>query len=212
MHALDRLASVLPEGAICIAFSGGMDSAVLAASAQRLGRSVRLLHLQTFLQTSRERRMASAMAEHLGLVCEEVPIDLVGAQFLTHHQPERCYHCKRLMMRTLLEHTHGTPLLEGTLADDDLDSRPGFRAIQELGIHSPWLACGVGKADVRALAIEWGLPVATLQPSACLATRVPFGTAVTPEVVRAIDQAEEALLQTGRFADVRLRLEVRGTK
>lgn len=210
MELLARLGSVVPEPNICIAFSGGMDSAVLAAGCARLGKTVRLLHAQTFLQTSRERRMVQSVAECLGVACEEVAIDLSGADFLLNHTPRRCYHCKRHLLGALVACAGGAPLLEGTQADDDLSDRPGFQAVEELGVRSPWLDAGIGKRLIQAAAAAWQLPVAGLRPSACLATRIPFGTPVTPDLAQIVDQAEEAALALERFGDVRFRLEVRG--
>ncbi|MGN1360183.1 MAG: 7-cyano-7-deazaguanine synthase [Kiritimatiellia bacterium] len=209
MELLARLGAVVPESNICIAFSGGMDSAVLATACARLGKTVRLLHVQTFLQTSRERRMVHAVAECLGLPCEEVVLDLSNADFLLNHTPRRCYHCKRHLLRALLACADGAPLLEGTQADDDLSDRPGFQAVEELGVRSPWLEAGIGKYLIQAAADAWQLPVAGLRPSACLATRIPFGTPVTPDLAQIVDQAEETALALERFGDVRFRLEVR---
>jgi len=190
---------------VAVAFSGGLDSAVVAAAGLRVGVPVRLLHVASPLQTSRERRMADQVASELGLVCEHLPVELDELQFLIEHPEDRCYRCKRLILgrlQALL--APGWVLVDGTQVDDDPADRPGSRAVAEFGVRSPLREAGLGKGALRRVAAAWGLSVAACPPTACLATRIPFGEAVTAERIRRIDAAEEALVARG-LRDVRVR-------
>ena len=98
--------------------------------------------------------------------------------------PDRCYHCKRSLFTALLAaaKADGFPVvLDGSNASDDAGDRPGMRALRELEVRSPLRECGLTKSDVRRLAREAGLPVWDKPSYACLATRVPTGTAITRE-------------------------------
>ena len=120
----------------------------------------------------------------------------------------RCYYCKHALFTRLLEaaHADGFPLvLDGCNASDDAADRPGMRALRELGVRSPLRECGVTKADIRRLSKEAGLPVWNKPSYACLATRIPAGTAITAEDLARVSRGESVLMERG-FSDFRLRL------
>jgi uncharacterized protein len=97
------------------------------------------------------------------------------------------------------------PLLDGTNQDDLQDHRPGMKALKELGVRSPFLECGLGKADIRRISRALRLPTADRPAYACLMTRLPHGAAVSEEALRRIERAERLLMDMG-FAAVRVRV------
>lgn len=205
---LNRLQTELERiGPFVIAFSGGLDSAVLAAAAKRFNIPVRLIHVSTFLQTTREYRMMKRVAKLLDLPFQSIAVDIRDADFLKANPPNRCYYCKTKLFSTILANTpEGWRVADGTQADDDESDRPGSKAVKELGIESPLKNAGLGKADLRRLAEAWGLPNAHTPSASCLATRIPFGEPVTKENTAIIDRAEEAMIALG-IENIRMRME-----
>ena len=121
---------------------------------------------------------------------------------------DRCYYCKRALFSRILAaaEADGFPVvLDGCNASDDEAGRPGLRALRELGVRSPLRECGMAKTAVRRLAREAGLPVWDKPSYACLATRVPVGTAITARDLERVSRGEDALVALG-LADFRLRL------
>ena len=122
--------------------------------------------------------------------------------------PDRCYHCKRAIFTALQEAAREdgyTVLLDGTNASDDAGDRPGMRALRELGVRSPLRECGITKAEVRRLSREAGLFTWEKPAYACLATRIPTGTAIRVDRLRAVEQAEMQMSEMG-FRDFRVRM------
>jgi uncharacterized protein len=123
------------------------------------------------------------------------------------NNPDRCYHCKTELFEVLgkLRDELGFDAVAyGINTDDTGDFRPGHRAAAEQGVLSPFLDVALSKAEIRALSREAGLPTADLPASACLSSRLPYGTAVTPERLRQVEDGEERLRALG-FRQVRLR-------
>ena len=186
-------------GSVLVALSGGVDSAVLAALAREaLGpRAVLLATVDSPLTPSRDLEDARAIARALGL--EHVILrlnELEDVPGFRTNPPDRCYLCKRYRLRALLELAEARGLggvVEGSNADDLRADRPGLRAARELGVRSPLAEAGLAKNEVRLLAHLMGLPVADKPPSACLATRIPFGEELTEARLRRVEAAEEAI-------------------
>ena len=114
--------------------------------------------------------------------------------------PDRCYLCKRALYSRLIavaEEAGFAPVLDGSNVDDLRDYRPGLRALGELGVESPFLGCGIGKADVRRIAHGLGLPTWRKPTNTCLLTRLPFGRRITMEGLQRIEEAERLLLDRG---------------
>jgi uncharacterized protein len=118
----------------------------------------------------------------------------------------RCYHCKTQLYSRLqsVAGRLGATILDGTIADDVSDWRPGRRAAEERGVLSPLAELGFTKADVRAVAAHFGLASRDKPASPCLASRVPYGTEITREVLQMIERAEALLRELG-FAELRVR-------
>jgi uncharacterized protein len=195
-------------GGAVVAFSGGVDSSVVAALAvEMLGERTLACTIVSGLLPGEEIREAEAIAAALGIRHRLVPLDVLALPAFVENPPDRCYHCKARVLATLREVADVEGLeavLHGENADDGAVYRPGARAAEEAGAIAPLARAGITKAEVRALARELGLPNADRPSAPCLATRIPYGEPVTVVRMRRIGAAE-AVLRGAGFAVVRVR-------
>ena len=187
-------------GAVVVAFSGGVDSAFLTAVAHDVLRDDALA--VTAVSPSLARRElegAAALARRYGWAHRMVETHEVDRPEYARNAADRCYWCKDELFEVLapIAAERGARIAVGTNTDDLGDHRPGLRAARERAVRSPLVDAGMSKADVRALAAERGLPVADKPASPCLASRVAYGVEVSPERLRRIDAAEEAVRALG---------------
>lgn len=191
-------------GSMAVAYSGGVDSAlVLAVAAGELGgRALGILGVSPSLAPG-EREHALETARQIGARVEEVhPDEFSDPEYLS-NTPDRCYFCKRSLMKEMLvlAHSRGLSVVaDGFNADDWTDVRPGQRAAREAGVLSPLAEAGLAKADVRVLARALGLKVWDRPATPCLSSRIPYGTPVSLEVLEKIGRAED--LVRGFLPDV----------
>jgi pyridinium-3,5-biscarboxylic acid mononucleotide sulfurtransferase len=195
------------DGAV-VAFSGGVDSSLVAAVAHRaLGeRAVAVTAVSPALATG-ELDGARAVARAIGIAHETVTTDELARPGYRRNDTDRCYHCKTELYERLGELATAwgfEALLSGANADDLGDWRPGLRAAAEHGVRHPLVETGLGKREVRTLARELHLPSAEKPASPCLASRLPFGTEVDPAALAQVDRAEQALKALG-FRELRVR-------
>ena len=191
-----------------LAFSGGVDSAYLLWAGRHWGCDLTAYYVRTAFQPEFEFRDAQRLAEAVGVPMVVVETDVLAVPLAAANGPDRCYHCKKALFTKLWEAARRdghTLLLDGTNASDDAGDRPGMRAIRELEVRSPLRECGLTKADVRRLSREAGLFTWDKPAYACLATRIPTGTAITAEALQKVERAETALHTLG-FRDFRVRL------
>ena len=205
----EKIGGYVPGG-IAVAFSGGVDSALLlklACMAAGEENAVYAVTVQTRLHPAKDLEAAKLAAAELGAMHRVLQIDELAEGGLENNPVDRCYLCKRSIFRKIkdLAHTLGAGcVLEGTNADDLREYRPGIRAIRELQISSPLAECGLKKAEVRRLAEYLGISVAKRPSTPCLATRLPYGTKIDYELLARIDEGECYLRELG-FYNVRLR-------
>jgi len=208
---VEHLRAALPTGRLGIAYSGGVDSALLCAAAVRaLGpdRVVALLAVSDSL-ARRERRTAHETAEAIGVRLAEITTHEDEIPGYTANGADRCFFCKNELFTVIDEQIAGEYQLAavayGENADDRLrPDRPGARAATNHAVLRPLAECGLSKAQVRAIARAWGVPVADKPAAPCLASRIPHGQQVTGQKLRQIDAAEDVVLAEG-FSDVRVR-------
>lgn len=185
---------------LAIAFSGGCDSALLAAAALRQlgGDNVLLLLADSELLPRVESERARRLAEGFGLRLEVVRLDPLSDPAVRENGPQRCYHCKKRLFAALQERARdlGFPrLADGANRDDRGDYRPGARAADELGILHP--LSELPKSAIRELARELDVPVWNLPAAACLASRISTGTPLNREALAAVEAGERALAALG---------------
>ena len=164
---------------VAIAFSGGVDSSYLLYAALRYGARVRAYYVNSAFQPRFELEDARRLAGDLHADLR----DVLSSPTVTANPPDRCYHCKRVIFRTIAAAAveDGFPvLLDGTNASDDAGDRPGMRALRELSVRSPLRECGLTKDEIRRLSREAGLFTWDKPAYACLATRIPTGQPITP--------------------------------
>ena len=196
---------------VAVAFSGGVDSTFLLRVAHDvLGDGVIAVTARLSTFPDRELGEAVAFCHALGVPHEILDFDAFAVPSFAENTPDRCYFCKRALftgIRAFAEANGCAAVLEGSNRDDDGDFRPGRRALRELGILSPLCDAGLGKAEIRLLSAEMGLPTASKPSFACLATRFPYGECLTPEAIERVGRAEQFLLDLGAgLTQVRVRV------
>ena len=190
-----------------VAFSGGVDSAVLLFFAKKYAEKVKAYYVKTQFQPQFELDDAKEIAELLGVEFEIIELDVLSDKTVASNPKDRCYFCKKIIFETIksrAEKDGFEAVLDGTNASDDADDRPGMKALEELGVLSPLRSCGYKKADIRRIARENNLPVADKPSYACLATRIPPLTEITEDKLSTTEKAE-ALLRNEGFTDFRIR-------
>ncbi len=193
-----------------VAYSGGVDSAVVACAArQALGHRSLAVIADSASLARHELTSATALAERMGIDLRIAQTQEVTDAAYQANDAQRCFHCKNHLFTTLQNlpevQQRGWWILTGTNLDDLGDWRPGLRAAQEHAVRSPLAELGISKASVRQLAEAWHLPVADKPASPCLASRLAYGLSVTPQRLRMVEQAEEVLRNLG-FQQFRVRL------
>jgi uncharacterized protein len=189
------------RGSVVVAYSGGVDSALVAAFAHDvLGERALAVTAESESYPAQHRQMALDVARAIGLHHEFIRTYELERPEYRANPTNRCYYCKHELFSTLtrLAGDRGFHVVvDGANADDRGDYRPGRDAAREFGVLSPLDEVGLTKADIRAIARERGLPTWDAPASACLSSRIPYHSDVTPEKLRTIEQAECVLRDLG---------------
>ncbi|WP_419842258.1 ATP-dependent sacrificial sulfur transferase LarE [Candidatus Poriferisodalis sp.] len=195
------------SGPVVVAFSGGVDSALVAWTASSvLGDDALCVTAVSASLASDEAVACAALAAEWGLAWQTVETDEMSRAAYRVNDSDRCFHCKSALMDRLvpLAAAHDATVVLGVNLDDLGDHRPGQRAARDRGARFPLVEAGFAKSDVRSLSAELGLRTWDKPAAACLASRVPYGTAVTVPLLAKLDRAEAALRRLG-FGQLRVR-------
>lgn len=187
-----------------IAFSGGVDSAYLLHAAKEAGCDVRPYFVKTPFQPAFELEDAKKLAPDLTVL----ELDILKWKKIEKNEKNRCYFCKKQLLTCLKRQAKNDgyeEIWDGTNASDQADDRPGMKALEELAVLSPLRLCGLSKEEIRRLSKEAGLFTWDKPAYACLATRIPTGTAIDRETLQKVEGAEAALRQLG-YTDLRVRV------
>lgn len=205
----DQLFSRLHElESLLVAFSGGADSAYLAwAAHQVLGERALAVTALSPSFSAHDREQAESFVRHVGLRHELIATREFENPLYVANNSDRCYHCKTELfseLASLAQARNFAALAYGVNADDVHDFRPGHRAAAEHEVLAPLLEAGLTKAEIRELSRREGLPTWDRPASACLSSRLPYGTPVTPKKLRQVEAGEAVLRELG-FQQFRVR-------
>ena len=208
----DRLLALLAQyGRVVVAFSGGVDSAVVAQAAHlACGSNAVALTAVSPSLASGEREAAEALARSIGIAHRVIETREFANPAYLQNASDRCYHCKTELytqLENLSAEVTSETIVNGANLDDVGDYRPGMQAAGEHRVRSPLIETGFSKGEVRALAQHWGLDVWDKPATPCLSSRIAYGLEVTPERVRRVDQAESFLRDALGIRELRVRHE-----
>lgn len=191
---LDRLGEYK---SVLVAFSGGIDSTLLAVAAHVVhGHKCLAVLASSDTYPAREVEYATQLAAELGLRLHVVETSELADPRFRRNDTDRCFYCKSelfSLLRTVADHRGLESVLDGSNIDDRSDFRPGTRAAVEYGIHSPMADVGLTKAEIRQIAGQLGLPNWDKPSMACLASRFPYGESISEDKLQRVGQAEDAL-------------------
>ena len=197
-----------PHGRVVVAYSGGVDSSVVLRVARGvLGEGALGVIGRSDSYAASELEQALEQAAGFGAEVEIVTTGELSDPVFRSNPEDRCYHCKTELYRELLQVARrigAEVIVDGMIADDLVDWRPGRRAAAESGVRSPLAELGFTKADVRQTARWLGIASAQKPASPCLASRIPYGVEITQEKLGMIERAEELLRSLG-FRELRVR-------
>ncbi|MDP2863640.1 MAG: ATP-dependent sacrificial sulfur transferase LarE [Desulfobacterales bacterium] len=205
----ESLISILKNyDSLAVAFSGGVDSTFLLAAAHGvLGENVAAITAKSPVHPAREIEFAGKFARNHGIKHIIIRSDEMNLSEFTANNRNRCYVCKKNLFPKMIEAASKmgiSKLAHGANTDDLKDFRPGFSAASEMVIASPMIEAGLSKQDIRDLSKMMLLETWDKPAMACLATRIPYGTAITIESLKMIEEAENTLIDLG-FSACRVR-------
>jgi len=199
---------IAEKGKLLVAYSGGVDSSLLANVAHDvLGDKALAVILDSETMPRSELQHATALAKSLGLNYRAAEFSILGEEQFLQNPATRCYICKKksaLLLKSIAKEEGISCIADGVNLSDYRDYRPGIAAGDEEGIWHPFVDAAITKEEIRSMAHSLGLSVWNKPSSACLATRIAYGQPITPDGLAMVEEAEEYLKSRG-FGQLRVR-------
>jgi uncharacterized protein len=196
---IQEVQAILQGNNVIVAFSGGVDSSVMIALTLKYTNAVVAVHFNSIFNSARERENAERIAGMLGIELRMIDSDPLACDDIKNNPVNRCYYCKKADYTELVQlkdELGYDMIVDGTNADDLMDHRPGFQAMETLGIRSPLLEAQISKDEIRELARAMHLPNSEKPGNPCLASRIMYGVEITKDIIERVDRAEEEIAHT----------------
>jgi len=205
---LDLLKSFLKGKKIIVAFSGGVDSSLLAYLANQFASKTLLLTAKSILNPIDEIKGAKKFADKYKIPYREIAVNPLRNEEFVSNPKERCYICKKelfLKFVEIMRDENYDVIIDGSNVNDIEDFRPGINALKELKIESPYISLDINKLDIRDLSKYFNLDTYSKPSGACLASRIPYTKKITEEKLQMISKAEDFLKTQFKLTQLRVR-------
>ncbi|NHI90958.1 MAG: ATP-dependent sacrificial sulfur transferase LarE [Candidatus Lokiarchaeota archaeon] len=207
---IKKIEAILSNKKIVVAFSGGVDSSLIAYLAKKFGMDAYAITIKNEFITDEEFEAAKSVANEIGINWNSIQINVLTDPIIQNNPPDRCYFCKKKIMRTL-ENIRKIEkfdiIVDGTNADDANEYRPGLLASEELNIISPFKEVGMTKDEIRNVSKEFELSTWNKPSMACIATRFPYFDSLDPKKIEMVRKSEFYIKNEFKIQVLRVRFQ-----